>query len=688
MTWSQKNRPIAVKTSLGDDALILRKFSFRESLGGLFEARLIMASEDHKIKADDLLGQNVTIRLNRAGSEPRYFNAYLSEVEQTRAQSGGLAEYTAVAHPWPFLLGLSSNCRAWQDLSVTDVVSKVLRERGFGSLSEKWTGKHGPHEYLVQYRESDLHFVLRLLEREGLYWFTTHKNGEHTVVIADSPSGHETAAEAPTLRYLPETSAKSAVNAIQSWTSRARVLPGGAALVDFDFENPTKSLLSGAKKPGKHQFGDFERFDDLGGYKTTAAGDALTRIRLEELRAKAQEYFGETTCRSVEVGSKFTLENHPRPDQNAEYLVTELVIEADASAFDGASGKGTFAYRCGIGAIPAATTFRPARVHSKPVVAGPQPAIIVGGAGQEICTDKHGRVRVQFFWDRYSKGDDTSSCWLRVAQAWAGRQWGAFFLPRVGQEVLVDFLHGDPDRPVVTGSMYNGDNTPPYPLPSKQTVSTIKSLSTPGGGGFNELRFEDKKGSEQIFIHAERDLHRRIKKDTKTWIGGESHEIVQKDSFREVKGDLHDLVKGDRNDKVDLNASLKVGMNLDQKVGMNYALQSGMQMHLKAGMSLVIEAGMMITLKAGGGFITVGPTGVAISGTPVLINSGGAAGSGSGASPTPPKLAQAADKADAGQTNKPPKPPRPPKPTKYGPAAMVLRQAAKNGTPFCEKCAQ
>jgi type VI secretion system secreted protein VgrG len=457
---------------------------------------------------------------------------------------------------------------------------------------------------------------------------------------------------------------------------------------DYDFENPATSLLAQVKTPGKHQFGDFETFEYHGAYSKASQGDALSRIRVEEHRSGAEEFGAETVCRSIDVGSKFNLSGHPRQDQNAEYLVTSVVIEANAGDFDASNQGGDFSHRTTLRAIRSQTAFRLARTVPPPMINGPQSAVVVGPSGQEIHTDKHGRIRVRFFWDRYAKGDETSSCWVRVSQPWAGKKWGGFFLPRIGHEVLVEFLGGDPERPVVTGSLYNGENAPPYALPGKQTVSTIKSLSSPGGGGFNELRFEDKKGSEQIFIHGEKDWDRRIKKDAKDWIGGDHHMMVIKDSFTDIKGDQHESVTGDRKEKVGMNASLKVGMNLDEKVGMNYALQSGMQMHLKAGLSLVIEAGMMITLKAGGGFITVGPTGVCISGTPVLINSGGAAGSGAGASPAPPTPAKEADNDKSGQATKAVKPPRPPKPTTYSPAAMVLKQAAKSGTPFCKQCAK
>jgi type VI secretion system secreted protein VgrG len=343
-------------------------------------------------------------------------------------------------------------------------------------------------------------------------------------------------------------------------------------------------------------------------------------------------------------------------------------------------------FSCSFAAIDASVHFRHVLASPLPVVQGPQTAIVVGKQGEEIWTDKYGRVKVQFHWDRYGKADENSSCWVRVAQVWAGKKWGGMYIPRVGQEVIVEFLEGDPDRPIVTGRVYNGGAMPPYDLPGSATYSTLKSNSSKGGGGFNELRFEDKKGSEQLFIHAEKDHDQRVKNDTKEWVGNDRHLIVKNDQIEQVSGDKHLTVKGDQNEKVDGSVSLKVGMDQQQKVGMKHAVDAGQEIHLKAGMNVIIEGGMTVTLKAGGGFVTVGPAGVAISGTPVLINSGGSAGSGSGASPDPPKPPKEAEKGEAGQKDDAPQAARPPKPTKFSASAATLKQAAKSGAPFCEKC--
>jgi type VI secretion system secreted protein VgrG len=394
-------------------------------------------------------------------------------------------------------------------------------------------------------------------------------------------------------------------------------------------------------------------------------------------------------------------------------------------------------YECCFECIPAAVSFRPARTTRWPTMRGSQTARVVGPSGEEIYTDKYGRVQVQFNWNLEGEFKEGASCFIRVAQGLAGGKFGMLFLPRIGQEVIVDFLEGDPDKPIITGSVYNADHMPPYTLPEEKTRSTIKTNSSIGGGGFNEIRFEDKKDSEQLFLHAQKDLETRVLNDAKTWIGNDLHVIVTNDSFEKIDNNKHTFVKTDRNQKIEGNSNLtvdgdraakiggadnltvsgdraakidgeenlEVGKNLNtkagqtvsvdagqeihEKAGQNFAAEAGMDVHIKGGMNVVIEAGMNLTIKAGSNFIALGPSGVAISGTPmVMINSGGAAGSGAGCSPTapappaepdPPVDPQEADKAEAGESKE-----------YSGPSvqAKALEVAAVAGLPFCKKCAE
>ena len=370
---------------------------------------------------------------------------------------------------------------------------------------------------------------------------------------------------------------------------------------------------------------------------------------------------------------------------NKQYLITSANYNIHTDLLQ--SGSET-TYSCGFNAIETDQQFRSSRITPKPTIPGPQTAIVVGPSGEEIYTDEFGRVKVQFHWDRYSRADENSSCWIRVAQVWAGKNWGAMYIPRIGQEVVVEFLEGDPDHPIITGRVYNGQAMPPYEPKTFPTMSTLKSNSSKGGGGFNEIRFEDKKGEEQIFIHAEKDEDVRIKNDCKEYIGNERHLIVEKDQLEKVGGDKHLTVKGDQNEKIDGTVSVEAGMDYQHKVGMKHALEAGTDVHIKGGMKVIIEAGMQLSLKAAGGFVDIGPTGVSISGNLVNINSGGSAGSGSGCSPDPAKEPKEATTAEPGEVSEPPTAPRPPVPMTFCSQATVLKQAAQDGTPFCEECAK
>jgi type VI secretion system secreted protein VgrG len=392
--------------------------------------------------------------------------------------------------------------------------------------------------------------------------------------------------------------------------------------------------------------------------------------------------------------------------------------------------------------MPADQPFRPARVTPKPQIQGPQTAIVVGPSGEEIHTDKYARVKAQFHWDRYGNGDENASCWIRVAQGSAGKGWGNLTLPRIGHEVIVEFLEGDPDRPIITGQVYNADAMPPYTLPGEATKTTIKTNSSKGGGGFNELRFEDKKDSEQIFLHAARDLESRIENDAKEWVGNEQHLIVKKDQFETVEGNSNRTVKGntlskvegdlgetingahhfqvdgaehltvkgdhfvavdgDENQKFAKNVNLEAAQKISIKATgdyhaktMNFAIDAGGTVHIKGASSVVIEGSSQVSLKAGGSFVDVSAGGVTLTGPSVKINSGGAAGSGSGSSPTAPAAAEPPDPpeppveaatAEAGQAIE--LSPAPATPASYSPASVVLQQAAQDGTPFCEECAR
>jgi len=686
MARIQSYRLPAIATPLGDDVLLLVRFHGKEQLGRLFEFELDLVSENHTLAFADIVGKNVTIRLSKANGDTRYFNGYVSRFAQVR-NPGRLARYKATVSPWFWFLTRTADCRIFQNKTVPTIIKEVFREYGFSDFEDRLSGTYREWEYCVQYRESYFNFISRLMEQEGIYYFFRHENGKHVLVMADSPSAHqplpgygEIPYRAPGHAFEPER--------ITDWTVEQAIQPGGFALNDFDFKDPRKSLRTASQITRPHDRAEYEVYDYPGEYVEFNEGEVAAKVRIEELQAQHETFVGESDAHGIAAGSTFKLTEHPRPDQGREYLVTSAIHLFVSDEFDSAgepAGKVPL-YTCRFTALDARQPFRAPRTTPRPLIRGPQTAIVVGKQGEEVWTDEYGRVKVQFHWDRYGKADENASCWIRTAHVWAGKKWGGMYIPRIGQEVIVEFLEGDPDRPLITGRVYNGTAMPPYDLPANKTMSTLKSNSTKGGDGFNEIRLEDKKGSEQIFVHAEKDEDVRVKNDCREWIGRDRHLVVKRDQLELVEGDLHEQVKGDRNEKVDGSISQQTGVDWQHKVGQKQAVEAGTEIHLKAGQKVVIEAGVQLTIKASGGFVDIGPGGVTIVGTMVRINSGGSPGSGSGCSPDSPHTAANADDAGAGFVDDAARPGPPPKPTKYGPQATVMKQAALSAAPFCEKC--
>jgi type VI secretion system secreted protein VgrG len=691
-TYTQENRLIAIDTPLGEDVLLLRAFTAHEGISQLFSFDLDLLSETSSIPFDKIVGQRVTISVVLADGEKRYINGFVSRF----AQSGGdarFSSYRAEVVPWLWFLTRTADCRIFQHMTTPDIVTKIFTDLGFTDFKNMLTGNFEPREYCVQYRESDFNFVSRLMEEDGIFYFFEHEKDKHTLVLANSPSIHRPCPGQPEARCDFNPGAVLEEDVVTTCQMVQELRPGRYGLTDYNFETPNTSLavnVSSTVDVGANE--RFEVYDYPGEYLKKAQGESLVKVRMEEEEVPHCVITGESTCRAFTPGYRFGLQEHYREDLNQPYILTQVHHTASVEAsYSGRGGEVGERYSNRFSCIPFKVPYRPPRVTPKPVVQGPQTAMVVGKAGEEIWTDKYGRVKVQFHWDREGKRDENSSCWVRVSQNWAGKRWGAMFLPRIGQEVIVDFLEGDPDRPIITGRVYNGESMPPYELPREQTKSSLKTLSSKDGGGFNEIRLEDKKGEEQVFIHAERNQDIRVKNDLFETVGRDTHLITERDQFALVKGDKHHQVKGDQNGKVDGTVSLQAGIDMQEKVGMKYALDAGMEIHLKAGMNVVIEAGMSITLKAGAGFIVVGPAGVTVSGIPILLNSGGAAGAGSGSSPEAPQPPKEADTAEPGEKDRPlpfelPAVSASSLPPVSLAQVQVLREAAQSGVPFCEKC--
>jgi type VI secretion system secreted protein VgrG len=670
--YTQDNRQIQITTPLGKDELLLLGFTGQEGVSRLFSFDLRMLSENRSIKFESIVGKKATISFTLPDGEVRHINGIISSFAQGGSSMLENAEkptvfshYTATLVPWFWLLTRSSDCRIFQEMTVPEILEKVFKEHGFSDYKNRLQGSFAKREYCVQYRETAFNFASRLMEEEGIFYFFEHEAEKHTLILANSPNEFKPCPLQAKVSYKTIAGQERDEDVITDFTMSREVRPGQYTIRDFNFEKPTLDLTANLSGKGEPKL---EIYDYPGEYKTKDEGERLVGIRIQEEDAPQIVINGASTCRSLVSGYRFELQDHYRRDFNKEYVLTAIYHSADLSesyrsSEGGESGVDYYnSFQCIVHQAP----YRPMRLTPVPVVQGTQTAIVVGPAGEEIFTDKYGRVKVQFHWDRDGKYDDKSSCWIRVASTWAGKSWGQISIPRIGQEVIVDFLEGDPDRPIIIGRVYNAESMPPYTLPGEMTKSTIKTYSSKGGGGFNELRFEDKKGSEQIFIHAEKDTDFRVKNDQREWIGRDSHEIVKRDRRKlierdemvVIKRDLveeygrdhHLKIKGKEAIEITSSQSLKINGNAAQEIGGNLTQSVSGNIYLK-GMQVVIESSTGLTLKCGGNFITLLPAGVFIQGTMVMINSGGAALPGVPGMlvpPTAPAEAEIADNADPG----------------------------------------
>ncbi|MGB8473488.1 MAG: type VI secretion system tip protein VgrG [Candidatus Acidiferrum sp.] len=653
MPHTQDNRTIAIETPLGKDVLLLHGFAAQEAISRLFRISAELLSENASIDFTKIIGKQVTISLRLADGSKRYFNGHVSRFAQT-GMDDRFTHYHAEIVPWLWFLTRRADCRIFQNMTIPDIVAKIFKDGGFGDFRNSLQGSFEQREYCVQYRETDFNFVSRLMEQYGIFYFFEHEQNKHTLVMGNKPAVHKPCPGQSKARmnfaagaYIKDE------DVVGSWNLEQELRPGKYALTDYNFETPSTSLLSSENTIFKVGGNDsYEVFDYPGEYTKKSEGESRTQIRMQEEETVHLIGMGAGGCRTFVSGYRFDLSGHSRSDQNQTYLLTE--VQHSASVGGGYSGSGEESeehYSNHFQCIPYSVPYRPQRHTPRPFVQGPQTAVVTGKSGEEIWTDKYGRVKVQFFWDREGKKDEKSSCWVRVSQPWAGKNWGAINIPRIGQEVIVEFLEGDPDRPLITGRVYNDEQMPPYKLADNQTRTTFLTRSTKGGGSsnFNELRFEDKKGDEQIFMNAEKDMDWRVENDSREYVGKDRSLIVKGDQKEKVEGDKNGHFLKNMNEKIGQNMSLDIGQSLNEKTGMKFAHEAGQEIHLKAGMNVVIEAGLELTIKASGGFINIGPAGVAISGTPlVLINSGGAAGSGSGSSPTSPTDPDEADDGSKG----------------------------------------
>lgn len=548
MAKTQDNTFISLKTPLGRDALIVESFVGVEELSSPFVFELDLVSEDPSIAFDKLVGQRVTLIMEVMDGTPmhRYVNGIVSRFVQRHSDSR-YTFYRAEVVPWLWLLSRQANCRIFQEMTVPEIVKQVFHDRGQTDFEDRLQGSYPKLTYCVQYRERDIDFVSRLLEEYGITYFFKHDKERHTLVLADAPGAFEPCPHQARVRFREDSRLPSPLpepGVVTELSLSQELHAGKYSHTDYNFETPSNDLRTSA--PTRVSVGGntgFEIYDYPGRYAEVDVGEKVAKLRIEEGEAPHLCIDAMTTCRALLPGFRFDLVSHYRGDVNRGYLV----VRVEHRGVSGELSEGTQTYTNRLHAVPADAPFRPQRRTPKPVVQGPQTAVVVGPAGDEIHTDKYGRVKVHFHWDRLGKRDEKSSCWVRVSQHWAGSGFGSIFIPRIGQEVVVDFLEGDPDQPFINGRVYNAEQMPPYSLPAERTKSGVKTNSSKGGGGSNELRFEDKKGSEEIYLHAQKDLNEVVENNHSTSVkADQSNSVSGKQTVSVTKDQTITVSEGNR----------------------------------------------------------------------------------------------------------------------------------------------
>ncbi|CAD6552072.1 Actin cross-linking toxin VgrG1 [Paraburkholderia kirstenboschensis] len=597
---------ITLSSNLGS-SLLFSNMSATEALGRLFSYRLEAISKNAAVDLRALLGTPMTVKLVTPQGYTRYFNGIVCEGEQggfVNIDNVRYAVYTFVLVPKPWLSTRRRDCRIYRSMSVPQIVQSVLGEIGYSDVKSSLSASYPARDYCVQYRESDFDFVSRLMEQEGIYYFFTHTDGTHTMVLADALGAHTAVSGFEQIPYAPPVERGKRMKAsISDWETARSLNTTRVQIDDYDYLKPKASLLATEELTDKDEASNvsgLDAYDYAYGYvghdQRLADGQRYAQVRADALNVPLFTSAGHTDACGLTTGALFRLKDFPTAEANQEYLVIETemrLVEPDYVTGGGADDDQE-PFRCSFKAIRSRQPFRAMAVTPRPVIAGLQTAVVYGDTPEDIAVDKYGRVQVTFFWSRPGKPNAQNSCPVRVAQMWAGKRWGAQFIPRVGQEVVVSFLDGNPDRPLIIGSVYNADNMPPYSLPDNKTQSGVKSRSHAGGGSedYNEIRFEDKKGGEQVLIHAQKDLLEESEHD---------HNVQVAHNYTLSAGNQIKLVTGLASITMNSSGEIAIqGTSITINGDMNVTMSSGLAMEInsKANLNVSSIAAMEILSEA------------------------------------------------------------------------------------------
>lgn len=652
-----ENRQLRLKGPLGPKKMVLVRADVSEKMSTLTETDIQFISPDQNLKLEDIVGQRLSLELDDENGNTRYWHGHCISCA-FEGRMGGQGLYRAEVRPWPWFLTLHADCRIFQEKSALEVIKEIFSDRGFSDIQDKTSANYEKREYLVQYRETDYDFVERLMEEEGMYYYFTHDSSKETLVLADGAGSHSPLEGAAEIRFEFKEDGKSGGGAgsfkrdedhIYEWKSSERVNTGKVSLTDYDFKKPTTDLKALTAIPkGSHSHKDIEVYDYPGIHDTADFGKKRTRVRAEALASEYKRTWGKSNVRTMAVGGTFKLKEHPRSDFNKEYLVLgvkhKLQIETDEDKDGQANtnlsdehGEGGAqegkkeSYESTFTVQLKSEPFRAPLTTPRPIIPGLQTAVVTGPSGDEIYTDEYGRIKVQFHWDRVGEKDEKTTCFIRVAQTMSGQGWGVFHIPRIGQEVVVQFEEGNPDRPIVTGMLYNDAKKHPFEFPANMTQHGMKSNTTKGGGGFHELVFEDKKEGEFIRLQSERDYKETIKNNAEISIGFEhtdpgdltqkiyhnkTEEIETGDYTFTIKDGLQAVDIAKTNDvTIGESETINIGDDKTDDVGANYTVN--------VGDTLDITAGTKIKLTVGGSTIEMTSSEIKISSTTIKVEASG-----------------------------------------------------------------
>ena len=580
MLFNQASRLAKINSPLGPDVLLLNEMGGGEELGRLFNYELQLTSLDANIDLNQLLGKPMSVGLQLADGGERHFHGIVARCSQN-IDKGQFASYQVTLRPWLWLLSRTSDCRIFQNLSIPQIIKQVFRDLGFSDFEDALSRPYREWEYCVQYRETSFDFVSRLMEQEGIYYFFRHEQDRHVLVLADAYGAHTSVPGYASIPYYPKDEQQRERDHMHNWHLAQQVQPGSLELNDYDFQRPSASIDVRSAMPRPHTAGDYPLYDYPGTYVKSEDGEHYARTRIEALQTLHEQVEFSGNARGLGSGHLFSLTGFSRRDQNREYLILAARYYITQERLESGGGAASAQFDSSLTCIDAQQSFRPLANTHRPVVKGPQTALVVGPKGEEIWTDQYGRVKVHFYWDRHDQSNENSSCWIRVSQSWAGKNWGSMQIPRIGQEVIVSFLEGDPDRPIITGRVYNAEQTVPYDLPENATQSGMKSRSSKGGSpaNFNEIRMEDKKGLEQLYIHAERNQDIVVEVDESHSVGHDRNKSIGHNETVTIGNNRLRIVKQED--------VLSVGQKKTDSISQSYVIEVGENLRLVCGQSIL-----------------------------------------------------------------------------------------------------